>query len=187
MSSQALFGALLIVVAALRLVEVCVSWARLRGRGSRLVAEPTLFPLMVVLHVGLIAAPLVEVALLGRPFLPVLAGVAGGVLFLATALRVWTLATIGRAWNVRVVVPDEGQIVTSGPYAWIRHPNYLVVILEIAALPLLHTAWISALGLSLLNAIVLWRRIKTEEASLSGLEAWRVAMAGRARLLPGIL
>ena len=103
-----------------------------------------------------------------------------------TALRVWTLRTIGRAWNVRVVVPDEAQVVSSGPYAWIRHPNYLVVILEVAALPLLHTAWVSALGLSLLNGVVLWRRIHTEERALGQLAGWREAMAQRARLIPGV-
>ena len=187
MSSQLVFGALLAVVALHRLAEVWVSRARLRAREEHLVAEPALFPLMVTLHVGLIVAPLAEVMLLGRPFLPLLAALAGGVAVLATALRIWTLRTIGEAWNVRVVVPHEEHIVTSGPYAWVRHPNYLVVILEIAALPLLHGAWISAIGLTLLNALVLWRRIGTEEAALSRLPAWREAMADRPRLFPGIL
>jgi len=84
-------------------------------------------------------------------------------------------------------VPDEDQVVTTGPYRWIRHPNYLVVVLEIASLPLLHGAWISALGLSLLNAAVLARRIPTEEAALSRLAGWREAMADRARLVPGLV
>ena len=105
---------------------------------------------------------------------------------LATALRIWTLATIGRSWNVRVVVPEDIRIATTGPYRFIRHPNYLVVILEIAALPLFHGAWMSAIFLTLLNAFVLLHRIRTEEAALAQIPAWVDAMRDRARLLPGL-
>ncbi|MGE0711886.1 MAG: isoprenylcysteine carboxylmethyltransferase family protein [Planctomycetota bacterium] len=187
MDTRAVFLGVLGLVALVRLAEVIVSRARLRARPEALVAEPALFPLMVLLHVGLIALPALEVLGLERPFRPALCAAAAAVLVAATALRVWTLRTIGRAWNVRVVVPDPDAVVTSGPYAWIRHPNYLVVILEIASLPLLHGAWISALSLSLLNACVLSRRIRTEEAALSQLPAWREAMADRKRLIPGLL
>ena len=178
----ALFG----VVALLRLLELVVSARRARERRESLVSEPGLFPAMVLLHVGLLIAPCVEVWLLGRPLIPALAIAAAAVLVLATVLRVLTLRALGRAWNVRVVVPEEGAIVTHGPYRWIRHPNYLVVILEVVALPLLHTAWISALVLSALNGVVLWRRIRTEEAALSQLPAWVDAMADRKRLIPGV-
>ena len=187
MSSQAAFLSLLALVALLRILELVVSRARLRARPERLVAEPGLFPAMVLVHVGLIVAPAAEVLLLERPWTWTLSAAAAALLLLATALRIWTLRTLGAAWNVRVVVPDEAQVVTTGPYAWIRHPNYLVVILELAALPLLHGAWISALALSALNGCVLWRRIATEEASLSRLSAWREGMRGRARLIPGVL
>jgi methyltransferase len=180
------FLALLALVAVARVVEVIVSRARLNARPDALIREPGLFPLMVALHTGLILLPAAEVFLADRPFLPWLAAVAGGVLVLATGLRAWTLRTIGRAWNVRVVVPEEDRIVTHGPYAWIRHPNYLVVLLEVVSLPLLHGAWISSLGLSVLNAFVLARRIRTEEAALSQIPAWREAMADRKRLIPGL-
>jgi methyltransferase len=183
-SSVALFATLLALVGCLRIAEVVVSWRRLRARPA--VPEPGLFPAMVALHASLIGLPLLEVVELGRPVVPALAIGAGALLALATALRVWTLRTIGRAWNVRVVVPDAGAIVRDGPYAWIRHPNYLVVILEVAALPLLHDAWLSALVLSTWNGLVLARRIATEEAALSQVPAWREAMAGRARLIPGV-
>lgn len=183
MTSQQVFYAFLAAVALLRGVEVLVSRARMRERPP--VAEPALFPLMVFLHAGLIVLPALEVRYAARPLIPWLSAAAGGVLALASALRFWTLRSLGRAWNVRVVVP--GEVVTHGPYAWIRHPNYLVVILEVAAIPLLHTAWLSALGLSVLNAGVLWRRIRTEEAALAELPAWREAMADKARLIPGLL
>ena len=182
--SAVAFAVLLGLVALHRLAELVVSAVRLGRRKDALVPEPWLFPAMVVLHTGILTAPLAEVVTLGREFsLPV--GISAGVvLIVATALRVWTLRTIGGAWNARVVLPENEAVVASGPYAWIRHPNYLVVILEVACLPLLHSAWISALVLSLLNGLVLYSRINTEEAALNQLPAWRDAMQDKPRLLP---
>lgn len=182
-----MFAALLGATGLMRLIELAVSVRRMRARPGAVIAEPALFPAMALLHTGLVAAPLAEVVLLDRPFTPWLAAVAGAILLIATALRVWTLRTIGRAWNVRVVTPDADAVVTDGPYRFIRHPNYLVVILEIAALPLIHGAWMSALALSALNAAVLYARIRTEEAALMQLPRWREAMRDRARLIPGVL
>ena len=178
------FIGFLAVVGLLRLVELVVS-ARRAARAARpAVAEPWLFPLMAALHAGLIFAPIAEVLLLERPFSWWVAAPALAVLVAATGLRVWTLASLGTAWNVRVVAPKAEQIVTTGPYAWIRHPNYLVVILEIATIPLLHSAWVSALALSALNAFVLWHRIRTEERTLAEIPGWSTAMADRKRLVP---
>jgi methyltransferase len=141
---------------------------------------------MVALHTAVILLPPIEVLTLNRPFLPALATAAVALLALATALRIWTLRTLGKGWSVRVVPPDPNGIVTHGPYRYIRHPNYLAVLLEVFALPLFHTAWISCLVLSLLNAWILGKRIRTEEQVLSTLPAWRTTMADRARLLPGL-
>ena len=178
------FAGLLLATGILRLVEIAVSARRIRLRPDSLVPEPRLFPLMAVLHAAVVFGPLAEVLWLERPVVPALAVGAGSVLVLAVALRSWTLRTIGRVWNVRVVVPPADGIVTTGPYAWIRHPNYLAVILEIATLPLLHTAWISCLTLSSINAFVLFHRIRTEEAQLEKIDEWRRAMAGRPCLIP---
>jgi methyltransferase len=180
------FASLLACTGGMRIAELAVSSRRAGRRAERVVREAWLFPLMALLHAGLVAGPLVEVVVLGRPFLPLLSLAAGLVLLGATALRVWTLRTLGRSWNVRVVVPDDPAVVSGGPYAWIRHPNYLVVILEIAALPLLHTAWIAAVSLSALNAFVLYHRVRTEEAALSQLPTWRDAMASKKRFIPGV-
>ncbi|HHO53034.1 MAG TPA: hypothetical protein ENK18_19685 [Deltaproteobacteria bacterium] len=182
----AIFVLLLLATAVMRSIELGVSIRRLSARRGALVPEPRLFPAMVLLHTGLIVLPLAEVWLGHRPFIGWIGGPAAAILVAATALRIWTLATIGEAWNVRVVRPTEQTVVTTGPYRFIRHPNYLCVILEIAALPLLHSAWISALLLSALNAAVLAVRIPTEEATLARLPAWREAMSGRARLIPGL-
>jgi methyltransferase len=182
----ALFLLLIGATGVMRLVEVIVSARRMAERRDAVVAEAWLFPVMVVLHVGVIVLPVAEVVLLERALYPWLAVGAGMVLFGATGLRVWTLRSIGRAWNVRVVKPEPDAVSTRGPYRWIRHPNYLVVILELAALPLLHTAWLSALVLGAVNGVVLLHRIRTEEAVLSTIPAWREAMADRKRLVPGL-
>lgn len=180
------FLGLLLGTGAMRLGELAVSVRRIRERPADLVDEPALFPAMAGLHAALVALPILEVFLLDRPFLPAVGGPALGALALATALRVWTLRTIGYSWNVRVVQPPPGGIATRGPYAYIRHPNYLVVILELAALPLVHTAWMSAVILTLWNAAVLARRIRTEEAALGRDPAWRAAFADKARFVPGL-
>lgn len=181
-----LFLALVLGTGLMRLIELIISVRRMRLKQGDVIAEPALFPLMALLHIGLIACPIAEVWLLERaPLLPLnLAALCafGG----ASVLRVWTLRTIGRAWNVRVVAPDEGTIATGGPYRYIRHPNYLVVIIEILSLPLIHTAWLSALALSCLNAVVLWRRIHTEETMLRTIPDWERHMAHKARLIPGV-
>lgn len=182
----AVFSGLLLTTGAMRLVEVVVSVRRFRARPDALVGEPRLFPAMALLHAGLVFAPIAEVALLERPFVPALAAFSIVLLVAASALRVWTLGAIGGAWNVRVVRPDAHAVATTGPYRYIRHPNYLCVILELLALPLLHSAWWSAIALGLLNAAVLTVRIRTEEAMLMQIDAWREAFAERARLIPGV-
>ncbi len=180
----AVFAALLAATGAMRLVELGVSVRRIRRRPGAVVAEPRLFPAMAALHAGLVVGPVVEVVVAGRPFRPWLGFACLAVLAAATALRGWTLWTLGGAWNVRVVRPDA--VVTSGPYRYIRHPNYLCVILELLALPLFHGAWVSAAALGAVNAAVLAARIRTEEAALMQVDGWREAFADRARLIPGV-
>jgi methyltransferase len=81
-------------------------------------------------------------------------------------LRVWTLASLGRYWTTRIIVMPDASLVRSGPYRYLRHPNYTVVVLEIALLPLALGSWQLALGFSIANAIVLAWRIRTEETTL---------------------
>lgn len=183
-TTGAAFAAVLLATGAMRLVELGVSVRRLRARPDALVPEPALFPAMAGLHAALVALPLLELWAFDRPFRPWLAVAAALVLVAATALRVWTLRTIGRSWNVRVVAPEV--VTTGGPYQYIRHPNYLCVILELAALPLLHGCWLAALALGVWNAAVLAVRIRTEEAMLIRNDAWRDHFSRRARLVPGV-
>ncbi len=139
---------------------------------------------MVAAHVGLVTLPLVEVW--GHPERrPRLTWAV--VLAAATALRIWSIASLGDAWNVRAAVPENIEPVTNGPYRHLRHPNYVAVIAEFAAIPLIAGAWKSAVFLSALNAAVLADRIPAEEELLDASPAYRRAFAGRARFIPGVV
>jgi methyltransferase len=109
---------------------------------------------------------LVEVGVAHRPFIgalgwPMLVLVAG-----AQALRWWCIQTLGTRWNTRIVVVDGLALITNGPYRWLQHPNYVAVVVEGAALPLVHSAWITAIAFTALNAVLLAVRIHTENVAL---------------------
>jgi methyltransferase len=104
--------------------------------------------------------------LLGRPWITAVATAACVTLAAALALRWWTLRTLGDRWTTRIMVVPREALVTSGPYRFLRHPNYLVVVLEIAAIPMLHCAWLTAAVFSLANLALLRLRIATEERAL---------------------
>lgn len=167
------FGALILATGIERLWELVLSkrnadWAFARGGvefGQRH------FPFMVVLHTGLLVACLVEVFVGDRPFIPLLGWPMLVIALACQALRYWCIATLGHQWNSRViVVPGLGRV-TGGPYRFFTHPNYVVVITEGIALPLVHTAWVTALAFTALNAILLFGfRIPTEERALVSLE-----------------
>jgi methyltransferase len=126
------------------------------------------FPFMVVLHTGFLLACLVEVFVAGRPFVPAL-GIPMLVIALACqAGRYWCIVALGDQWNTRViVVPGLAAVTARGPYRWIRHPNYWIVAIEGVALPLVHTAWITAVVFTVLNAVLLLRfRIPIENGAL---------------------
>jgi methyltransferase len=167
--TRAAFLVLVAVVALQRLAELALSRAhvrRMKARGGREAAAAH-YPFMVALHAAfLVAAPL-EVLLLERRFRPALALAAIGVLLAAEALRVWTLSTLGDRWSTRVIVIPGEPAVTAGPFRFLRHPNYLVVALEIAALPLVHSAWLTAIVFSALNAALMAVRIPAEERALA--------------------
>ena len=177
------FVGLAAAVGAQRLRELALSRRNSRGLRGRQAAAGS-YPLMVAAHVGLCTLPLVEVATLRRRSRAPLLWT--GVLAVATALRWWSIRTLGSTWNVRAVVPDDLRPVSSGPYRFVRHPNYLAVSLEFLALPLAGGAICSALGLSLLNAGVLIDRIRSEERLLARVPGYEEAFKGRARLIPGL-
>lgn len=171
MTSQALFVAFVLAVGVERLAELVVSernrrWSLARGGVE---SGSGHYPWMVALHTGLLVGALVEVLVWDRPFLPWLGWPALLLVLGSQALRWWCVATLGRQWCTRVVVVPGLPIVTAGPYRRLRHPNYLAVVVEGAALPLVHTAWVTALTFSVVNAVLLRIRIRTEEDALRAL------------------
>ncbi|MGZ5396977.1 MAG: isoprenylcysteine carboxyl methyltransferase family protein [Mycobacterium sp.] len=162
---------LISVIAVERLAELVVSkrnWAWSRECGGVEFGAGH-YPVMVVLHIGLLAGCLVEVFALARPFIPALGWSMLAVVLAAQALRWWCISTLGHQWNTRVIVVPGAPRVTGGPYRLIPHPNYVAVVLEGIALPLVHSAWITALVFTALNAELLRTRIKVENRALASL------------------
>ncbi|HSS52448.1 MAG TPA: isoprenylcysteine carboxylmethyltransferase family protein [Thermoanaerobaculia bacterium] len=188
MSDTRILYTLLVALVALgRLVELRIASRnrrRLLARGGVEVA-PGHYPWMVGLHTALIVSCPLEVWLLGRPFVPLLAGTMLFLLIVAAALRWWVISTLDGRWTTRIVVLPGVPPVTGGPYRFLRHPNYLAVILEIFSLPMIHTAWLTALVFSLADALLLRVRIRAEEAGLSRVSGYEDAFADRPRLIPG--
>ena len=167
-TSQALYALLVLAVAAERLVELRIA-ARNRAaalaKGGKEYGSRH-FPVMRAMHTVFLVACIAEVALLDRPLHVPLAAVSLLGVIGAQALRYWCIATLGPRWNVRVIIVPGMTLATDGPYRFLRHPNYLAVVIEMVALPLVHTAWVTALVFSLLNAAMLAVRIRVEEAAL---------------------
>lgn len=171
MSSETLFVALVLAVGVERLAELVVSerhrrWSMAHG-GIETGAGH--YPAMVLLHTGLLVGAVLEVLALDRPFHPWLGWPMLALAVASQGLRWWCVATLGRQWCTRVVVVPGMPAVTRGPYRVLRHPNYLAVVVEGFALPLVHTAWVTALVFTVANAALLRVRIRTEERALSSL------------------
>ncbi|MBM4279772.1 MAG: hypothetical protein FJ137_03160 [Deltaproteobacteria bacterium] len=177
---------LLTVMGAARIAELVVArrlTAQATARGARPQREPV-FVVMVVLHVlPFLLGPL-EVALLERPFSTPLFATSAAALLLLGVARVWTLSTLGARWNVRIVQPDA--VVVAGPYRYVRHPNYAIVIAELVFLPLAHGCFVTLVVVSALNAVVLFFRIRAEERVLFALPGYAEQMGTKKRFLPGV-
>jgi len=142
------------------------------------------FTLMALLHAAFLPSCVMEVWALHRPFVPSLFLVMLILELLAQGLRYWVIHTLGWRWNVRVIVVPGEPVVASGPYRFMRHPNYLAVVVEGLALPLMHGAYLTALGFTLLNAAILWKRIRTEERALRTHCDYEHRLGDRWRLVP---
>jgi len=175
LESRVAYALLIAAVALQRLWELAISRRNQRAllaRGGREVGASH-YPWMVALHTAFLVSCLAEVWLLDRPFRLPLALGALAVLAAALALRLWTLSSLGERWTTRVVVLPGEPLVTDGPYRWLRHPNYLVVVLELAAIPLVHGAWLTAAVFGLANLALLRLRTGVEEAALAAAEGGR--------------
>jgi methyltransferase len=184
--TRVLYTVLVGLAAAARLLELQIASRNRRNLLAQSAVEVGAghYPWMVLLHTAwLVACPL-EVWLLNRPFLPVLAAFSLAGFLAAMALRYWVIATLGNRWTTRILVLPGSAPVAAGPYRFTRHPNYLAVLVEIATLPLVHTAWWTAVTFSLANALLLRVRIRAEERALTELSSYGAVFSDRPRFLP---
>jgi methyltransferase len=153
----------LLLVALQRLAELAVATRntrKLKARGGIEVGDGH-YPLIVGLHAAWLASLLIFVPAGMQPDFLLL-----GVFGLLQAARIWVIVSLGPFWTTRVITLPGAPLIRRGPYRLLRHPNYVVVAAEIAVLPLAFHAWPVAVVFSILNATVLFWRIRIEEAAL---------------------
>ncbi len=156
------------LVALQRLVELALAASntrRLLARGAREVGRAH-YPLFVLLHAAWLVAIAATTPLDRQPYWPLI-----GAFIVLQLLRVWVVATLGPYWTTRIITLDAAPMVRRGPFRFVRHPNYCIVVAEIAVLPLAFGDWPVALVWTLLNALLLRHRIRIEMGALSAREA----------------
>jgi methyltransferase len=159
---------LILAVGLERLAELVVSKRNARwsfSQGGKEVGRAH-YPAMVAIHTALLVGCVLETWALHRPFIPWLGWPMLAVVALSQGLRWWCITSLGHRWNTRVIVVAEAPLVQGGPYRWLHHPNYVAVVAEGFALPLVHTAWLTAAGFTVANAILLTVRIRVENSAL---------------------
>ncbi|WP_137145404.1 isoprenylcysteine carboxyl methyltransferase family protein [Mycolicibacterium sp. CR10] len=163
-----MYYAFILLIGAERLVELAVSRRNARwsfANGGREFGRGH-YPAMVSMHALLLVSCIVEVATLHRPFVPWLGWPMVILVAASTGMRWWCVATLGKHWNPRLIVIPGAELVRRGPYRWIHHPNYTAVAVEVVALPLVHSAWLTAIVFTIANALVLRVRIHSENLAL---------------------
>ncbi|MFH9740684.1 isoprenylcysteine carboxyl methyltransferase family protein [Streptomyces roseolus] len=163
------YALLVLGVAAERVVELVVARRNTTWTFARAGVEHGSghYPVMVFLHTALLVCCLLEPVLAHRPFLPALGWPMLALVLSSQALRWWCITTLGPYWNTRVIVVPGTRPIDTGPYRFVRHPNYAAVVVEVAALPLVHSAWLSAVVFSAANAVLLTVRLRCENAALA--------------------
>ncbi|MBT5457926.1 MAG: hypothetical protein HOK82_15070 [Rhodospirillaceae bacterium] len=160
-----IFYAVMALVIAERLVELVVAQRNtvyLLSIGAIEMGRKH-YPLIVLLHAAWLISLIVFIPADKTPNWWLL-----GMFFVLQPVRYWVLTTLGRRWTTRIIVLPGKEPVKTGPFRWLRHPNYLVVVCEILLLPLAFGAWELAVGFSVLNAAILSRRIQVENLALMG-------------------
>lgn len=186
--SALLYLALLLIVGALRIAELRISKRHQRemtAQGATKAKDP-IFPLMATFHTLLLLAAAAEVVFLHRPLIPALAIPMTTLFIAANVVRWWVISTLGQHWNVEVMDSTKLGVITSGPFRYVRHPNYAAVFVEMIALPLIYSAWITALAGAIVHVIVLSFRLSAEERVLFANPDYAAAMSSKPRFLPGL-
>ncbi|MET0283241.1 MAG: isoprenylcysteine carboxylmethyltransferase family protein [Polyangiales bacterium] len=177
---------LLVCVVIQRLIEVWIS----RRNEAALLQEgasehaPEQMPWMIALHAGWLLSSLLEVFLFDRPFRVWLAVLALLVFSAGQVLRLLAMQALDDRWTVKIITLPGAPAISDGVFQYVRHPNYLGVVLEIAALPLVHGAWLTSILFSLANGLLLRARIRAEERALRETGDYEERFASRPRFVP---
>ena len=171
MNSYLAFTLLVVAVAIERIIELVVSKRNLRWSFAQGGIEygRSHYKYMVALHVFLLGGALAEVWIVRPNLNPALSWIMFTLAMASQALRWWCIASLGKRWNTLVVIIPDMPVSRRGPYKWFKHPNYLAVIIEGFALPLVGSAWRTALIFTILNVGVLTVRLRSENAALATL------------------
>ena len=171
MDSHLAFTLLIVAVAIERIIELVVSKRNLRWSFAQGGIEygRSHYKYMVALHVFLLGGALAEVWIVRPNLNPALSWIMFTLAMASQALRWWCIASLGKRWNTLVVIIPDMPVSRRGPYKWFKHPNYLAVIIEGFALPLVGSAWRTALIFTILNVGVLTVRLRSENAALATL------------------
>ncbi|MBD7985534.1 isoprenylcysteine carboxyl methyltransferase family protein [Sporosarcina sp. Sa2YVA2] len=164
----------LTIVIIQRLVELFIAkrnekWMKRQGAFE---AGASHYPYMVAMHVLFFISLIMEVIVLDRELSPVWP-LFLAIFLLAQVLRVWCLTSLGKYWNTKIVVLPNAKVVRKGPYKWIRHPNYVIVATELIVLPLLFSAYFTAILFTLLNMWMMSVRIPVEEQALKSVTNYK--------------
>jgi methyltransferase len=175
---------LLLAVAAERCAELWLSrrnYNRALRRGGVEIGGPH-YRVMVLIHVLFLGSCAIENAFHPAPVPLAVTALALAGAALAQILRYWAVFTLGERWNTRIVVMPGEEPVTQGPYRYLRHPNYLAVIIEFVCIPMIRGLWVTALVFSIANALILSVRIPSEERAMG--RQYAAAFASHSRLIP---
>ena len=186
--SVILYLALLLGVAAMRIFELRISkrhQQQMTSRGAAKVKDPY-FRWMAMFHTMVLIGAAAEVVFLHRPFISALAIPMFALFLAANLVRWWVIRTLGEHWNVQVVDSTKLGFVSSGPFRYVRHPNYAAVFVEMIALPLIYAAWITALVGAVAHVIVLSLRLSVEDPVLLSNPDYAAVMSSKPRFFPGL-
>ncbi len=183
--SLPVYFAILAALAAERLVELGLSRRNARRAFEQRAVESGVahYWAMVAVHALFLVACAAEVSFVPRRTPALVQSIALIATLGAQALRYWAVWTLGDRWNTRIIVIPGAEPVTAGPYRFMRHPNYLAVAIEMAAVPVMGGAYATAIAFSIANAVLLAIRIPAEEHALGALYAER--LGSRRRFIPG--
>lgn len=143
------------------------------------------YPFMVLLHSAFILTVIFEVSYFHRELSRIWLLLFIGFIF-TQAMRVWALRSLGPYWNTKILVLPGANVVKKGPYQFIKHPNYVIVTIEIILIPLLFNAYTTAILFTILNIIILAVRIPAEEKALAEWTSYDTELEGNRRFLPDL-